>query len=206
MDTLVLAYDAAVASAADPDLRVGTTTTRVTDFVNRGAVFDDIYIYPPLLAACRQVIGAEFKLSSLQARTLRPHMPDQGLHVDVPRDSPDWPLLGFILMIDDFRADNGATRFLPGSHRWPGAPGDNDASLPGEPGGLVVATGSAGSLLMFNGSTWHGHGENRSSAPRRSLQGAFIPRIGRGGTDFGARMQPATRERLGPIAEYVLAL
>jgi hypothetical protein len=29
------------------------------------------------------------------------------------RDSVDWPLVGFILMIDEFRADNGATRFAP---------------------------------------------------------------------------------------------
>lgn len=36
------------------------------------------------------------------------------------RDSADWPLVGFILMIDEFRPDNGATRFVPGSHRWAG--------------------------------------------------------------------------------------
>ncbi len=80
---------------------------------------DELYVFPPLLDACRRVIGGPFKLSSLHARTLRPqHTPGQGLHVDVRRDSPDWPLLGFILMIDDFRADNGATRFVTGSHRW----------------------------------------------------------------------------------------
>ncbi|HEU0300180.1 MAG TPA: hypothetical protein VFR37_12015, partial [Longimicrobium sp.] len=63
-----------------------------------------------------------------------------------------------------------------------------------------------GSLLVFDGSTWHGHTANTSSGPRRSLQGAFIPRDGRAATDFAARMQPGTRARLGPLARHVLAL
>ncbi len=197
---LVNAYAAVEASATGDDIRIGTTTNRVNDFVNRGAEFDDLYVFPPLLAACCQVIGRPFKLSSLHARTLRAGSASQGLHVDVQRDSADWPLVGFILMIDDFRPDNGATRFVPGSHRWP--------EPPGEPGDeeIVSACGAAGSLLVFNGSTWHGHGTNASSAPRRSLQGAFIPREGRAGTDFAARMQPATRARLAPLARQVLAL
>ncbi len=70
----------------------------------------------------------------------------------------------------------------------------------------MLACGEAGSLLVFNGSAWHGHTANTSSGPRRSLQGAFIPREGRAGTDFAARMQPETRARLGPVAQYVLAL
>jgi hypothetical protein len=33
---LIAAYDALMASATEPDLRVGSTTTRVNDLVNRG--------------------------------------------------------------------------------------------------------------------------------------------------------------------------
>jgi len=118
MELLADAYNVAVSSATGDDTKIGSTTTRVSDFVNRGTAFDDLYVFPPLLEACCRVIGRPFKLSSLHARTLRPHTPAQELHVDVPRDSADWPLLGFILMIDEFRPDNGATRFVPGSHRW----------------------------------------------------------------------------------------
>ncbi len=89
-----------------------------------GRAFDDIFLYPPLLAACRQVIGEPFKLSSFLARTLRPNTLAQDLHADLMRDSPDAPLIGFILMIDPFRQDNGATRFVPRSHNWPDAPSD----------------------------------------------------------------------------------
>ena len=205
MEQLAHVYDAAVASATGDDVKIGSTTTRVTDFVNRGPEFESFYVFPALLEACCRVIGRAFRLSSFHARTLRPHNPNQDLHVDVRRDSADWPLLGFILMIDDFRPDNGATGFVPGSHRWPGTPDDGLAYPQADHDGQVLACGPAGSLILFNGSTWHGYSANTSDAPRRSLQGAFIPRDGRAGTDFAARMQAETRARLGPVARRVLA-
>ena len=152
MERLVNAYDAAVSSAIDNDVRIGSASTRVNDFVNRGAEFDGLYVFPPLLEACCRVIGRPFKLSSLHARTLRSCSPAEELHVDVRRDSADWPLLGFILMVDGFRPDNGATRFVPGSHRWSSTPGETTPDLKDEHLGEVFACGSAGSLLIFNGS------------------------------------------------------
>ena len=151
-------------------------------------------------------IGRPFKLSSLHSRTLQPHSPVSELHVDVRRDTADWPLVGFILMIDEFRPDNGATRFVPGSHQWPGTPEDVMPDRRADHNGQLLACGPAGSLLVFNGSAWHGHTANASGSPRRSLQGAFIPRDGRAGTDFSARMRPETRARLAPLAKYLLTV
>jgi len=122
----------------------------------------------------------------------------------VARDSTDWPLLGFILMIDAFTDDNGATRFIPGSHHWSDPP--NDSVLREHAGQLVSACGPAGALLVFNGSTWHGQGVNSSERSRRSLQGAFIPRTGRASTDFARRMSSETFARIGAAARDVLAL
>jgi ectoine hydroxylase-related dioxygenase (phytanoyl-CoA dioxygenase family) len=48
-------------------------------------------------------------------RTLRPSLPAQNLHVDFERDGRGWTMVGFIFMVDEFRNDNGATRFVPGS-------------------------------------------------------------------------------------------
>jgi len=205
-EDLARAYDAAVASASTDDVHTGRTTTRVSDFVNRGAEFDDVYVSPPLLAACTGIIGRAFKLSSLHARTLWPGPEAQELHADVRRDSADWPLVGFILMIDEFHPDNGATRFVPGSHRWPDAPENVMTDPRTDYDGQVLACGPAGSMLIFHGSTWHGYTANTSGRPRRSLQGAFIPRDGRASTDFATRMRPETRARLGPVARYVLQL
>jgi hypothetical protein len=200
------AYDAMLASASGDDVHAGSTTTRVNDFVNRGHAFDALYVFPPLLEACCRTIGGGFKLSSLHARTLRPHTPAQELHVDVDRASADWPLVGFILMIDEFRPDNGATRFVPGSHHWSNPPEAVMTDRRVDYDGQLLATGPAGSLIVFNGSTWHGHTANTSDGSRRSLQGAFIPRTGRAATDFSGRMRSETRERLGSAARYVLSL
>jgi hypothetical protein len=197
------AYDAEVDSAVEDDIRIGSTSTRVVDFVNRGTVFDPLYVYPPLLDAAARIVGRSFRLSSLNARTLRSGSAVLDIHVDVQRDSIDWPLLGFILMIDAFAPDNGATRFIPGSHRWGDPP--KDGRIREYTARRVSACGPAGSLVVFNGSTWHGQGVNSSNLPRRSLQGAFIPRGGRAGTDFRRRMSSETRARLSSLAHHVLA-
>ena len=89
------AYDAAVASATGDDVSIGSTSTRVTDFVNRGAEFDSTVRIPaPLLEACRRVIARPFKLSSLNARTLPPGAGAQALHVDAGRHAAEWPPRG----------------------------------------------------------------------------------------------------------------
>jgi ectoine hydroxylase-related dioxygenase (phytanoyl-CoA dioxygenase family) len=95
--------------------------------------------------------------------------------VDFAGDGLGWPMIGFIFMVDEFRSDNGATSFIPCSHRWSTVP---DELIQGvtEFEGQVFACGAAGSVIIYNGSIWHGHSQNGSSSPRRSIQGAFIRR------------------------------
>ena len=203
---LVAAYDSAVSSASPEDVAIGSTTTRVQDFVNRGPQFDGLYVHRPLLEACCHVLGRPFKLSSMLARTLRPRSPAGELHVDSRPDELGWTMVGFILMVDEFRGDNGATRFIPGSHRWPTIPGGLGDDLRADYDGQVLACGPAGSLIVYNGSVWHGHTANRSDEPRRSIQGAFIRRGAQSGVNLPARMRPETLARLGPLAKYLLAV
>jgi ectoine hydroxylase-related dioxygenase (phytanoyl-CoA dioxygenase family) len=203
---LAKSYDEAVAAASPDDIRVGSQTTRVNDFVNRGPDFDPVYVVPTLLEICRHIIGQKFRLSAFHARTLRPHTGVGNWHVDVQRGSKEWPLVGFIFMVDAFTPDNGAMRFVPGTHRWRKTPEDSMLDLRGDYDGQQLACGPAGSLLVFNGSVWHGHSANATDRPRRSLQGAFIPATGTPATDFAARMSADTRRRLGPTAQSILGL
>jgi hypothetical protein len=76
------AYDSAITDAAPEDVKVASSTTRVRDFVNRGPDFDGLYLHPPILKACCRIINEPFRLSTMHARTLRPDLPAQNLHVD----------------------------------------------------------------------------------------------------------------------------
>ena len=197
------AYDRAVLTADPSDVSI-RSSTRVHDFVNRGPEFDGLYVYRPVLAACCRIIGRPFKLSTLLARTLEPGAPAQPLHVDVKRGADGWPLVGFIVMVDAFDAENGATRFVPGSHLLPSEPNDLMKDTRDSCEGQVLACGPAGSIIIFNGSVWHGHTANRSNRRRRSVQGAFIPREARASIIQAARMRLDTLDRIGDLAKYVL--
>jgi ectoine hydroxylase-related dioxygenase (phytanoyl-CoA dioxygenase family) len=205
-NSIVSAYDLAVASAFDADVKIGSTSIRITDFVNRGAEFDAFYIFPPLLDACCRVIGQEFKLSVMHARTLMPKVPAGALHVDFARDAEGFPMVGFILMVDGFHADNGATRFTPGSHAWPTMPNESTSQETAGHATQVMACGPAGSLIVYNGAVWHNHSANLSEMPRRSLQGAYIRRTARSGGNLPERMTAQTLARISPMAKYLLAV
>ena len=195
---LAAAYDAVVTSADPADVRHGSTTTRVTDFVNRDPMFDRLYVYAAALDASCEVIRQPFRLSTMHARTVRPHVAAQDLHVDFERAADGFPMVGFIIMVDAFRRDNGATRFVSGSQQ--------SAECPGVGVDGLIACGEAGSMILFNGSVWHGHSANTSNEPRRSIQGAYIRREAPSGSNLPARMQAATLARICPLARYLLAV
>ena len=113
-------------------------------------------------------------------------------------------MVGFIFMVDEFRRDNGATRFVPGSQRWGHAPSDVMQDATADYEGQVSACGPAGSVVIYNGSVWHGHGANQTKERRLSIQGAYIRRDDKQGTNQKARMRPETFARIGSLAKYVL--
>ena len=206
LNELTAAYDQVMAAAAGPDFKIASTTTRMSDLLPYASVFDDVYLYPPLLEACSHIIGEPFKLSSFLARTLRGETPAQVLHADLARDSEDAPLLGFILMVDSFREENGATRFVPTSHRWTDLPCDQMSDARTQYPGEVLGCGERGTMIIFNGAIWHGHTANVTPDARRSIQGYFVRRNARSGFDFRNRLLPAARSRVSPLARYLLGL
>jgi len=205
-DELTAAYDEVMAVAAGPDFKIASTTTRMSDLLSYAPVFHDVYLYPPLLEASSHMIGEPFKLSSFLGRTLRGGTPAQELHADLARGSQDAPLLGFILMIDSFREENGATRFVPTSHNWDDLPCNRLSDARAKYSGEVLGCGERGAMIIFNGAIWHGHTANITAEPRRSIQGYFVRRSARSGFDFRNRLLPAARSRMSPLARYLVAL
>ncbi|MEM7099312.1 MAG: phytanoyl-CoA dioxygenase family protein [Pseudomonadota bacterium] len=70
--------------------------------------------------------------------------------------------------ITDFRADNGATLVVPGSHKWPKERNARDEEV-------LSAEMPAGSVLYWMGGTLHGAGENSSQDWRYGIVLTYSP-------------------------------
>jgi len=87
------------------------------------------------------------------------------VHRDLRSFSGTLPLMAqWLVMLDDFTEENGATYFLSGSHRLASAPPDDEFFRDAK-----RAVGRAGSIVVFNSNLWHAAGVNRTSGPRRAL-------------------------------------
>jgi ectoine hydroxylase-related dioxygenase (phytanoyl-CoA dioxygenase family) len=114
---------------------------------------------PLLRAVATRLMKSALTLQYFLSRTLHPGAAPQALHIDC--DPGESPLLGFIWMLDDFTAQNGATSFVAGSHK--GAPAPT----------ATLALAPAGSMIMYDRSVLHGYTTNSGEADRRSIQGGF---------------------------------
>lgn len=182
---------------------------RLANLVDKGEVFRDAIAMPGILEGVEYVLGAEYKLGSLNARSAKPHVEaPQPLHVDMGAlpDEQGYSVCNTIWMLDDFTSDNGATRVIPGSHRWGKRPeeelADPLAQHPEER--LVLAP--AGSVVIMNAHCWHGGTANRTDAPRRAMH-AFYCRRDLPQQQYQKRLlRPETQAQLSPRLRWLLAL
>src|SRR6185295_70951 len=101
-------------------------TNRLSDLVNKDPIFAICFTHPRVLSGIAHVLNHDLKLSSLNSRAALPGQGLQALHADwggavAPGD---YQVCNSIWLLDDFTADNGATRVVPGTHRSGKAPRD----------------------------------------------------------------------------------
>jgi ectoine hydroxylase-related dioxygenase (phytanoyl-CoA dioxygenase family) len=194
---------------AGAEFRKEPGARRLANLVDKGEVFERVVSHPDVLDAVRHVLGEDFKLSSLNARSTDPWSPEcQPLHCDagaVADDSGFW-VCNTIWLLDDFTPVNGATRVVPGSHRWRKQPqqelADPQARHPEE----VLVLGKAGTVVVMNTHAWHGGTANRTGQPRRALH-AFYTRGDKPQQQYQkALLRPETMARLSPEVRRILAL
>ena len=151
--------------APGTNLFEGTKTTRVYNLLAYGAPFTQIAEHAAVLPLVERVLDAGCLVSSLSSIAIGPDEAPQPWHADdqlIPLPRPHVPLVcNTMWAITDFTADNGATRFVPGTHLLAETPppfGDLD--------GAIAAEMPAGSVLVYNGSMWHGGGANKTDRRR----------------------------------------
>jgi ectoine hydroxylase-related dioxygenase (phytanoyl-CoA dioxygenase family) len=182
---------------------------RLANLVDKGEVFRRAVVLPPVLECVRLVLGPEIKLSSLNARSADPHADaGQPLHVDmaaIPDEKGYW-VCNTVWMLDDFTRENGATRMIPGSHKWGTRPQDvlDDPMAPHPD--EVLLTGKAGSIAVMNAHMWHGGTANRTAAPRLAMH-AFYCRRDKPQQQYQKQLlRPEVQASLTPQCRQILAL
>ena len=148
----------------------GSATKRFTRLASRSDAFVEILLNPTMLAAADALLlpnCGSYWMNTGQMMIIGPGEPAQVLH----RDADNWRTMnradGFevtvscMFAITDFTAELGATRVVPGSHRWP------DFGRRAEPDEIVQAVMPAGSGMIYTGRAMHGAGANVTSGQWR---------------------------------------
>ncbi|MCD9624536.1 phytanoyl-CoA dioxygenase family protein [Rhabdothermincola salaria] len=147
---------------------LGHHTRRLFNLLARDPAFARVPVFEPVLDVASGVLDEGLLVSSMTAIEMNPGQAPQPFHADdgsIPLPRPHVPITCVaIWALTDFTEENGATRLVPGSHRADRIPRKGE-----QPDELVEATMPAGSVLVYNGSVWHGGGENRSDARRMGL-------------------------------------
>jgi ectoine hydroxylase-related dioxygenase (phytanoyl-CoA dioxygenase family) len=168
---------------------------RLANLVAKGEEFEDLVSDPAILERIACVLGPDFKLSSLNARSANPYEDcRQPLHIDAGAiaDERGYWVCNTIWLLDDFTRENGATRCIPGSHKWGINPvttlSDPMATHPAE----VLVTARAGAVVIMNAHMWHGGTAFycRADKPQQQYQKKLIPE------DVQRRFRPEVRKIL----------
>jgi ectoine hydroxylase-related dioxygenase (phytanoyl-CoA dioxygenase family) len=142
----------------------GHNTVRIYNLLAHGDVFARIPVHPMVLPVVERVLDKGCLISSLSSIAIGPGERAQPIHADdqlIPLDKPHRPLVcNTMWAITDFTDANGATRLVPRTHLAATDPN------PFEAHDTIAAEMPAGSVLVWNGSLWHGGGANSTEQRR----------------------------------------
>jgi len=158
--------------ALDP----GGRNIRVYDLVAHAKVFADLAEHSGVLPTVEALLGDDIILSNFTANTALPGSGSMNAHCDQSTVMPEpWTetwAMNAIWCLHDVDEENGATRYLPGSHNF-----TSFDHVPPDPKiGMESFRARAGSVILLHGRMWHTSGENRSEDRDRALLFAFYTR------------------------------
>jgi ectoine hydroxylase-related dioxygenase (phytanoyl-CoA dioxygenase family) len=164
-----------------PDLtpdQCGDSVREISDLPLFDSIFARLICYGPLLDVLEALFQSTEFSFYLQIGHPKAARVGNGLlhfHRDTANeDFTNADTITTILCLDDMTAENGATVFVPGSHRV----SDEEAMKPRwrtieeselSPNNLVKAICPAGSGIFFSSKVIHGTGHNRSNYSRRTI-------------------------------------
>ncbi len=151
----------------------GYDTLRLAGILARSRTSAELIGCSSLLAIVDAILlphCINYRIGSLTGIEIWPGESQQTLHRDdgiYPMRIPgiEWQV-SVNWALDEFTAENGATRVVPGSHRWPEARDAREDEI-------VQAIMPKCSVLVYLGSVLHGGGANQSDRPRMGLVNTY---------------------------------
>ncbi|HJW42449.1 MAG TPA: phytanoyl-CoA dioxygenase family protein [Rhizomicrobium sp.] len=144
----------------------GHKTVRIYNLLAYGEPFTRIPVHNNVRPVIEGVLDAGCLISSLSSIAIDPGETAQPIHADdmvISLDKPHRPIVcNSMWALTDFTDANGATRLVPGSHKKanPDYGGQYET---------VPAAMKKGSVLIWDGSLWHGGGANKTGERRTGI-------------------------------------
>ena len=180
---------------------------RVFNLLDLDPVFVELIQHRLAVELVTALLGAGFLISNFTAnialpgsQSMHPHS-DQSIVVPEPWLEP-WSI-NIIWCLTDIRAENGATLYLPGSHRFAwrrDVPADLRA-------GMRPFEAKAGSVIAMDGRLWHTSGANVTAHEERALLFGYYSRdFIRPQTNWNAALSSKTIAAMSPQMRHWLGL
>ena len=186
---------------------VNDRSVRVLHLLDQHAAFREMVEDQTVRDLVSSVLGDRYLLSSLSANISLPGSESMGIHNDLMAVLPE-PWLAphgtnLFICLDDMDEENGASRYLPGSHRFT----TNDMASDDDLRRTVPIPATAGSVVAMDARLWHTSGANRSvDRPRRILIAFYVASFIRTQYNWGALLPGPMKSALGPSLRPLLGL
>jgi ectoine hydroxylase-related dioxygenase (phytanoyl-CoA dioxygenase family) len=190
-----------------PVLDPNPSNVRVFYLLELDPLFRELIQHPVAVDMVQSLLGETFLISNFTANIARPGSKSMALHSDQSLVVPEpwvqpWAM-NIIWCLSDVSFENGATLFVPGSHRW-----ETRADIPSDAHKrLRPFEAKAGSILAMEGRIWHTSGANITRDQDRALLfGYYTKPFLRPQVNWNAGLSPETQSSLSPRMRQWLGL
>jgi len=182
------------------------TTLHMHNPLNHTLVGTQLIEHPRLLSVMDQFLPRNYLLSDIQPISIGPGSEDQPLHADADiypfyrRENMSEISLSLMWSLTEFTAQNGATRFMPGSNRWKSDEIEEKLKIT-KP---EYAEMPPGSLVIWLGSTFHGGSMNKTDKIRVGVLHLFCHPYIRQVENFSLSTHRDVVKKCSPVVQGLL--
>ena len=190
-----------------PSLDPNDANVRVFNLLDLDPVFLELMERPKAIQFVKALVGDNFIVSNFTANIARPGAQSMHAHSDLGIVFPGpwlkpWSM-NVLWCLDDVHHDNGATRYLPDSHKITCAKDVPTDMLDN----MQSFNAKAGSIIIMDGRLWHTSGENVTENEERAIVfGYYSAAFLRPQVDWNVLLAESTQRNLSPQTRRWLGL